>query len=68
MDRFIAFTEINVTFVELYLKSNMDRFIAGQKKLNLQQVLNLKSNMDRFIGLRSTPDFLFSSLFKIQYG
>ena len=32
------------------LKSNMDRFIALQTLIDIQQYFCLKSNMDRFIG------------------
>ena len=49
MDRFIDFVYDTDTNVGINLKSNMDRFIGGQKRGGGSAVGNLKSNMDRFI-------------------
>ena len=48
MDRFIELYFSSIILLKLYLKSNMDRFIALDK-FEIEDLRDLKSNMDRFI-------------------
>ena len=51
MDRFIVSSYITALDLCLLLKSNMDRFIVWDDKLEQISKIILKSNMDRFIDL-----------------
>ena len=50
------------------LKSNMDRFIAGDNEEYANMLDTLKSNMDRFIAEFLDDDTGKIVSFKIQYG
>ena len=52
MDRFIEILYEYKQTLNVYLKSNMDRFIGNNISGNVLSKRNLKSNMDRFIGHR----------------
>ena len=49
MDRFIELDFYYIFCLFIYLKSNMDRFIANDPKPTCTTQCYLKSNMDRFI-------------------
>ena len=49
MDRFIGFNRYCIYRDSVYLKSNMDRFIAAGALFGCSNAKDLKSNMDRFI-------------------
>ena len=52
----------------MYLKSNMDRFIAKTIKIFFAVFMYLKSNMDRFIAHWTIKNNVTINGFKIQYG
>ena len=51
MDRFIGAVVMSFTYLFVYLKSNMDRFIGSNYDVKYEGQDNLKSNMDRFIAV-----------------
>ena len=55
-------------FQNVYLKSNMDRFIFAGVVLLKEILVYLKSNMDRFISAFHFNFNVSRFLFKIQYG
>ena len=55
MDRFIGAVVMSFTYLFVFLKSNMDRFIVINTTNIVVSNAILKSNMDRFIDLVPSP-------------
>ena len=68
MDRFIVLVFAPLLLLSIYLKSNMDRFIASKEAKKLGGFFDLKSNMDRFIETANVEVITAQLIFKIQYG